>query len=82
MLGTGRADDLACLFYLPAHPSDAPAPLYVLQAVVYKTGHAHLNGELANWVDGARYYDSDIQVGRREDADGGFVANWKCALDC
>lgn len=82
MLGTSRTDDLAILLYLPVHPSDTPAPLNVLQAIVYQTSHAHLNGKFADGVDGARYDHFHIQIRRREDADGGFVAAWECALDC
>lgn len=82
MLGTSGADDLAILFYLPVHTSDTPAPLNVLQAIVYDTSHAHLNGEFADWVDDARYNHLHVQIRRREDADGDFVAAWQCALDC
>lgn len=53
MFGTSGADDLAVFFYLPVHTSDTPAPLNIFQAVVYETGHAHLDGKLANWVDDA-----------------------------
>ena len=81
MLGASRADDLAVLFYLPIHTPDTPAPLYILQAVVNETGHAHLNGKFANRVDGARYNDLHVEIGRRENADGGFVATWKSALN-
>ena len=55
MLGASRADDLAVFFYLPIHPSDPPSPLDILQRIVEETSHAHLNGEFANWMDGARY---------------------------
>ena len=82
MLGTSRADDLAILFDLPVHTSDAPAPLNVFQAVVYETSHAHLNGKFTDWMDGTRYDHLHIQICRREDADRGFVAARKCALDC
>lgn len=33
-------------------------------------------------MDGARYDHPDVQICGREDADGGFVADWKCPLDC
>ena len=82
MLGTSRADNLAVFFYLPIHPSDPPAPLNVLQRVVDETRHAHLNGKFANWIDGARYDHPHIQICRREDANGGFVATRKSALNC
>ena len=82
MLWTSGADDLAVFFYLPVHPSNTPAPLNILQAIVYEPSHAHLNGEFADWVDGARYDDLDIQISGGKDADGEFVAAWKCALDC
>ena len=82
MLGASRADNLAVFFDLPVHTSDTPAPLNVLQTIVDETSHAHLNGKFANWMDGARYDHPYIQVCRREDADGGFVAAWKSALNC
>ena len=33
-------------------------------------------------MDGARYDHPHIQICGREDADGGFVAAWKSALNC
>ena len=81
MFWAGWADYFAVLFYLPVHPSNAPAPLDAVQAIVDETGHAHLNGEFADWVDGARHDHLHIEICRREDANGGFVATRKGTLD-